>query len=317
MAPSDASSGLPSIDANTMTPAVLVGSLMNFFFFGALLIQVYVYAQCFHQDPCVVKCIVYFILLTEVSAVCVNGWDAYQWFAVSFGDVTALLNPRNSPFYAGVVGGLNGLIVQFFFCYRIVVIRRSAWPMAALIALFSLTQCATGMASGIYAYVYPIEEWSTGALIVFPTWLAGSALVEILIAATMTYLLISATGSVQPSTRDLIKALVGLIIETNIFTAAVAIAALALFLGRPKSNYFVGPTWNLSGIYANTLLTILNNRARPRRSAVEGWGEDTVDISFARTDTVTSVGSIAEMTFAGRQSGAFQRTGARELGGKK
>ncbi|KAJ7075502.1 hypothetical protein B0H15DRAFT_956420 [Mycena belliarum] len=176
--------------------------------------------------------------------------------------------------------------------------------MAALIALLSLMQCATGIASGIYAYVRPIEHWSIGALIALPTWLAGSALVEILIAVTMTYLLISATGSVQSSTRDLIKTVVALIIETNIFTAVAAILALALFFGCPNADYFVVPT------YANTLLTILNNRAMPRGRPVGSCDDDSGDLysglSIARTNTVTSVGSLPEMMFAERQSGAFQ-----------
>lgn len=111
MSSSDASGALPNPSIGTVTPAILVGSLLNFFFFGMLVIQVYVYNLCFHHDPRVIKCVVYFILLLEGSSVCVNGWDVHHWFAVSFGDLSALQNPRNAPFYAGVVGGLNGLVV--------------------------------------------------------------------------------------------------------------------------------------------------------------------------------------------------------------
>ncbi|KAJ7077687.1 hypothetical protein B0H15DRAFT_861516 [Mycena belliarum] len=305
MSAADASGSPASVvDLNTVTTAILIGSLLNFFFFGALVVQTCIYSMCFPQDSRITKGLVYSVLLVETASVCLNASDLHHWFVVTFGDLSTFLRVRNAPFYAGIAGGINGTIVQFFFCYRILVIKRSAWPMAVLIALLSLTQCATGMASGLHTYIHPIEHWYIGAIIVFPTWLAGNALVEILIAVTMTYLLIRATASVQPSTRDLIRAIVTLIIETNIFTAVVAILALSLFLGCPNADYFVTPTWNLSGVYANTLLTILNNRAVTRSIPDDSWAEGSEhSITFARIDRPTSVGSLPEMSFAGRQSG--------------
>jgi hypothetical protein len=76
----------------------------------------------------------------------------------------------------------------------------------------------------------------------------------------MTHLLTQAS---EPQTQGIIRGLVRLIIETNTFSASVAIIGLALFAGIPGTTYFICPTLILPGIYANTLLVLLNNRAAP------------------------------------------------------
>ncbi|KAJ7075503.1 hypothetical protein B0H15DRAFT_956421 [Mycena belliarum] len=111
MSSSDASGALPNPSIGTVTPAILVGSLLNFFFFGMLVIQTSTTSASIMIRASSNASVLYFILLLEGSSVCVNGWDVHHWFAVSFGDLSALQNPRNAPFYAGVVGGLNGLVV--------------------------------------------------------------------------------------------------------------------------------------------------------------------------------------------------------------
>ncbi|KAJ7097093.1 hypothetical protein B0H15DRAFT_31674 [Mycena belliarum] len=296
-------------------PAVVVASLLNFMFFGALVVQVYIYSFCFPRDSLTIKCIVYFVFLAVTACVVLNGWDIAYWLALDFGDAIRLTKPRHSPFFGIIMPALIGTVVQCFFCYRIIVIKRAAWPMALLIALFSLAQCAIGMVSGIYTFTVPVSRWYIGVLKVVPTWLAGTAIVDILIAVTMTYLLLGAAERVHASTQGLLKDLVRLIIETNTLTAVAAILGLALFLAFPDTGNFVAPTWDLAGIYANTMLTILNNRAVPRSATPETLcsqesAASTVQFRtpIARTETqTTGVDCGTEMTFATRSSGGFKR----------
>jgi hypothetical protein len=74
----------------------------------------------------------------------------------------------------------------------------------------------------------------------------------------MTHLLTQAS---EPQTQDIIRGVVRLLIETNTFSASVAIIGLALLAGVPNTNYWICPSMILPGIYANTLLVLLNNRA--------------------------------------------------------
>ncbi|KAJ7070454.1 hypothetical protein B0H15DRAFT_870523 [Mycena belliarum] len=279
---------------------ILIGSLLNLLFYGALVVQVYIYSACFHADSRILKCIVYLIFLAMTVCVALNCCDVHRWFATGFGDPSFLaLPPGNAPFYGVVMSATIGTVVRCLFCARIFVIKRTAWPVALLLALFSVSQCALGVASGIHVYVSAPEQWQDRFNLLFPAWLAGSAIADILAALIMTYLLLSA--AVHSSTRDRINRIVWLIIETNSLSAMVAILAVALFFSVPRTSCFEAAMWNLAGIYANTLLAVLNNRAiSPRPASVDGGILD-IAPSPCRWD-IARVESVPEMTFARRQS---------------
>ncbi|KAJ7739056.1 hypothetical protein DFH07DRAFT_965879 [Mycena maculata] len=76
------------------------------------------------------------------------------------------------------------------------------------------------------------------------------------------------TADVLPQTRDVLKNIVRLV-ETNIFSATVALLGLFLLVGIPNATYFSCPIFVLPRIYANTLLVSLNTRAisRSQRSS--------------------------------------------------
>ncbi|KAJ7123951.1 hypothetical protein C8R43DRAFT_1147630 [Mycena crocata] len=240
----------------------LIGSLLNFFFMGTLFLQVYIYRVCFPKDAPFVKLLVYFIFFVMLVCTCLNAADVEYWFGSGFGDISRFADPGYSRFYTPIMGSFIAMLVQLFFCYRIFVIKRAAWPASICIGLISMAQAAGGIGAGIIAYITANPKHDTPRTVLVHLWLAGGAAADVLIAAAMTYLLFKA--AVIPSTRDLVKDIVRLIIETNTFSAAVAIVGLALFVGVPNTTYFICPTMILPGIYANTLLVTLNNRAIAR-----------------------------------------------------
>ncbi|KAJ7448779.1 hypothetical protein FB451DRAFT_1411205 [Mycena latifolia] len=243
----------------------LIGSLLNFFFFGMLLVQVYVYRICFPKDSLAVKLLVYFIFLTMTVCTCLNAADVQFWFGAGFGDIARFADPGYSRFYTPLMGSFIAMLVQLFYCYRITVIRRTAWPLSVVIALISMAQCAGGMGGGIITFIAANDAHDRPRTILVYIWLVGGAVADVVIAAAMTALLVNASSI--PATRDAVRNIVRLTIETNAFSAIVAIVGLALFVGIPNTTYFICPTMILPGIYANTLLVTLNNRAITRMSA--------------------------------------------------
>ncbi|KAJ7201464.1 hypothetical protein C8J57DRAFT_1412301 [Mycena rebaudengoi] len=146
--------------------------------------------------------------------------------------------------------------------------RGARW-VAGLIVLISLAQAAGGMGSGLGVYLPETSPKDSAATFVnfiriplLYLWLIGSAVADILIAISMTYLLLRVA---EPSTQHIIRRVVRLIVETNALTASVAVIALAVFSGFPGTTYFICPTTILPGLYSNTLLVLLNNRASPGR----------------------------------------------------
>ncbi|KAJ7851266.1 hypothetical protein B0H14DRAFT_3451460 [Mycena olivaceomarginata] len=249
---------------------LLIGSLLNFFFFGTLLVQVYIYHTCFPKDSRRVKCLVYFLLLAMTVNTCLNALDVKFWYATSFGDLAIFANPRYSAFYSPIMGSVIATVVHLFFCYRIFVIKRAVWPLCILISLVTMAQLSGGMGSGILSFIqeYKVHDSNSKDLtglhdyahtVLIYLWLTGGPVADVLIAMAMTTLLLRA--DMHSATRDVVKSIVSLILETNTFSAAVALVALFVFIGFPDAPYSGCPLLILPGIYANTLLATLNNRA--------------------------------------------------------
>ncbi|KAF7315689.1 hypothetical protein MIND_00084500 [Mycena indigotica] len=237
----------------------LVGSLLNFFFFGALTIQTYVYRLCFPNDRIIVKLLVYFIYLALLVSLCLNAADVEYWFGSGFGNIIRFADARNGPFYTPLMGSIIAWLVQTFFCYRIFTIKRAAWPISLLILLLSIAQCTGGVGIGAIVYMKGNGNHDRLRNILLYLWLVGGAVADISIAATLSILLMKT--AINKVTRDLVKSVVTLVIETNAFSSMVALIGLILYFAIPNTTYFLGATLTLPGIYANTLLVTLNNRA--------------------------------------------------------
>ncbi|KAF8189863.1 hypothetical protein K438DRAFT_1971374 [Mycena galopus ATCC 62051] len=257
------SSVLPPIPANigSIAASQLIGSLLNFYLFGLLSVQVLVYRVCFPADKASIKSMVYVMFFFMALSTCLNAADAYFWYASGFGNLVQFSKAHISPFYTPIAGSIIASVVQLFFCYRIWIIKKSAVYLSIAIAVISLIQAIGGMGGGIKAYIAVNEDHDEVRTVLVYMWLIGDAVADVMIAGTMSILLTQASRENHRQTNDLVKRIIRLIIETNALSASVAIVGLILFAGVPGTNYFVCPTMVLPGIYANTLLVTFNNRA--------------------------------------------------------
>lgn len=211
------------------------------------------------------KCFVYFIFLSMTVCICLNAADVKSWFGDDFGNILRFAQGHLARFYSPIMGSIIVTLVQLFFCYRIFVIRRSAWPLSAIIALIAVAHCAGGVGIGIRTFISNAASRPPIQPVVLPLlWVVGAAIADILIAIVMTVLLYNATA--VATTRDAIRRIVRVTVETNVITAGTAAIMVGLSLARPKTSLFIGPAIALPGIYANTLLLTLNNRILTRRS---------------------------------------------------
>ncbi|KAJ6513695.1 hypothetical protein C8R47DRAFT_1313813 [Mycena vitilis] len=247
-------------DVGVIASPLLIGSIVYFFLYGTILVQTYIYRICFPKDSWGVKLLVYSIVLALTVCTCLDGADVQSWYGKSFGQPQAFDNRHSAPIYSGLMSSVIAAAVQVFFCYRIIVIKRAAWPICVLIALLTIVELVGGMAMGIVPH--RPQSHSSREETLMRMWLIPGAITDVLIAVTMTYLLLSV--EVDPSTRDIVKDIVHLVLETNTLSAVVALIALGLYIGF-DNLYFTTPLLMLPGIYANTLLATLNHRAVIKR----------------------------------------------------
>ncbi|KAK7062336.1 hypothetical protein R3P38DRAFT_694481 [Favolaschia claudopus] len=284
-----------------LTLPILLGSLFSYTFFGALLVQVYIYQTTFTHDPPILKFLVYFLSCAITIDAYLNASDIVFWYATSYGNLTAFPGGRYSKFYGPIMSSLVPMVVQLCFCYRIFILRRTVWPLCILIALISLAQFVGGLCSVIPVFLYGSfniprlhDHLNTVGTYV---WLTSGATADILIAIIMTVLLSAGRSQDHHTIHNITRSLTLLILETNTFSAMAGVAFLVLFTSLPGTLYILIPGFSLPAIYANTLLVTLNNRIVLRSEAdAEHMGSTFGETPLVDNEYARSIET--EMSFA-------------------
>ncbi|KAJ6573233.1 hypothetical protein B0H10DRAFT_2105583 [Mycena sp. CBHHK59/15] len=289
----------------SMAASQLVGALLNYFLYGIMTLQVYVYRLSFPQDKKLIKWLVYGVFFMETLMTGFNGVDIYLWFAAGFGDMLQLSKPLISPFYSSIMGSIIALVVQGFFCYRIYIIKREALWFCVIIAVFSFVQMIGGFGAGILAYLPENEVNRHNRTLFIYLWLVCGMIANILISGGMAFLLTKARAQHPRRSNDLAKRIVRLVIGTNALSTGFSILSVIIFGSAPNTTYWVGPTLLLSKLYANTLFVTFNNRTfvRPRgtyAALTPGMSDSYAARSRARNETPPlSAGFGLESTVGG------------------
>jgi len=251
------SAALSTSDIVKHTAPLLLGSLVNWALYGVLTVQIYVYSYNFPNDKRAVKCLAYFAFLLETLQTALNGADVFYWFIQGFGDVDRLQNSHFAPIDIPIIHAIISFVVQVYFCYRIWILnKRSSW-LCIIIATASVLQTIGGVWGGIQSEIVGKYAVSKTALYF---WSLGSAFADVLIAIAMILLLRRTRTKGNGFSNDLLLRLVRLTVETNLLTAATALASFILYVAYPNEIYYVFTAGIIGKIYANTLLVSLNNR---------------------------------------------------------
>ncbi|PIL27264.1 hypothetical protein GSI_10409 [Ganoderma sinense ZZ0214-1] len=234
---------------------------------------------------------VYMIFATEWLQTILITDDAFNKYALHYGDVNNLVKLRLAWFSVPVLGGIVSAAVQLYYARRIWLLSKSN-VLAGVIAVLSLAQGAAGIASGILVKNRPASQASSQdkslpAISVSLRYREYNAFVHAdtpdqrrikgtpacSLAQPTPQLLRTRTGLKHSDT--MVMKLVRLVIESGTLTATVAVVAVVLFAALPGTVYYEFPSLILAKLYANTLVTSLNNRAflhklRPNVNTMSG-----------------------------------------------
>ncbi|KAF9256988.1 hypothetical protein L218DRAFT_880533, partial [Marasmius fiardii PR-910] len=112
----------------------IIGYFLNWGFFGALCVQVFLFYWAFPKDKLYLKLIVYVLFALDIVQTALITRDAFFKFGTHFGDVTIFASLENLWFSVFVINAINSAIVQLFFAYRITVLSKSK-ALGALVAI--------------------------------------------------------------------------------------------------------------------------------------------------------------------------------------
>ncbi|KAI0726362.1 hypothetical protein C8Q72DRAFT_528804 [Fomitopsis betulina] len=263
----------------------LLGYFLNWCLLGALGVQCYVYHVNFPNDPLFFQGLVYFILVFEIVQTGLVTGVAFETFVYSFSEPEALTRIYYGWFFVAIMCAIVSVAVQGFFSWRIWVLAKwpwKAWVVGGIEAI-SLLQGVAGVVLGASlrdtastAHV----TTSRAVVVAINIWVICSAIVDVLIAITMSILMLELRGrTAHLPTERLLNKLIRMFVETGTLTASLAIVTLVLCLRLPGTQYYETTIYVLTKLYANTFVANLVSRAffdPSRRDRVRST-EDTED----------------------------------------
>ncbi|RDX56524.1 hypothetical protein OH76DRAFT_394270 [Lentinus brumalis] len=312
----------------------LFGHLFNYGLFGILTVQVYHYYLLFPRDPTRLKVLIYSLYSIECLQVAMASHDADKVLGAGWGNTEELYRAHWLWITSPVLTGIVSTTVQCYFSWRIYVLSGSAL-LSVLICLIALLQGCAALASGITAHLIDTTiDLQFKTMPSHIVWMVGSTTCDIVITVCMVYYVssVAASAEILPdhvrryaqlskgrqglASDALISRLMRLTVETGALTASIACLDLVFFTTFRHNNLHMTPSvlvlvlipritlltdaYNcralvLTKVYTNTLLMLVNNRARMRQMMMEQdegtisiplqWAADRSDLDTPNLDT--------------------------------
>ncbi|EPS98214.1 hypothetical protein FOMPIDRAFT_1051787 [Fomitopsis schrenkii] len=288
-------------DLPTLAGPELLGCFFNWALLGVLNVQVYLYHVTFNRDPRFIQFLVYGVLVFEWVQTGLLSASAFQIFVYHYGDVEIVTRIYNGWFTIPVMSAMISMVVQTFFAWRIYRLSKLRL-LAGVIEILSLIQGSCGIASGALLKNAPtITHYDKSTLAVIIVWGGGTVIVDIIIAVTMTTMLLKMKTGIR-RTDAVLNKITRMVVETGTVTASVATLALILLAGFPTSLYYIPCIHTVSKLYSNVFLTNLLNRAFFTSPHSSERGNTVDHISIALSPAVARRGSEHAQT-SSTQSG--------------
>ncbi|KAJ7448308.1 hypothetical protein B0H11DRAFT_2333762 [Mycena galericulata] len=159
-----------------------------------------------------------------------------------------------------------------------------------LVILISVIQLGAGIWTGVKICIAgKFSLLQSDNLVPTATWLAATSLCDLIIVfATVFYLLRSRSPAFQ-RTNSTISRIVVLTVETGLLCAIWTLVDLYLFAKFKGTNYHLGLCIELSKIYSNSILLMLNWRAHIGLRPATEINVEVTDIAFKTPNVPTAL----------------------------
>lgn len=279
-----------------LTLPMFIGTVLNWALFGTLIVQTWIYFLAFPQDPRLSKLLVMTVFVLELVETLSNTRDMVHIFGAGWGNPEALDDVGWAWFSTPVMGSIIASVGQLFYARRLHILGRNTY-VPGLIILVSIIQLGAGIWTGVnicIAKKYSLLQ--SHNLVPTVTWLAATSLCDLLIvSSTVFYLVKARTSEFQKTTNQIITRIVMLTAETGLLCAIFAVFDLYLFATFKETNFHLALCMELSKIYSNSILLILNWRAHIGHRRAPTDLSHHIHISDIRFNTTTGPNSSVQV----------------------
>ncbi|EPS94797.1 hypothetical protein FOMPIDRAFT_1054728 [Fomitopsis schrenkii] len=236
---------------------IFVATFIGQILFGIVIAQVYIYLTRYQRDPLWVKVFVFVLFICDVcSALFTICWMFYL-FISHWGNIEAFSQPTWMLATDPLILGLMTCATHFFFARRIHIITESMW-LSGLICFFGVGTLAGALGGTIeFLRVKSLADLTTLKPIAI-VWLLSAAVGDVMITVILSWTLHRKRSGVR-RTDQIVDRIIRVTIQNGFLTAAMAIAALVLYLAS-DIPYHLALSLVLPRMYSNSILSSLNYR---------------------------------------------------------
>ncbi|RXW23567.1 hypothetical protein EST38_g2290 [Candolleomyces aberdarensis] len=226
--------------ANTLG-AMEIGAMLAMFLFGILTLQVDTYFQMFADDSIYLKVLVAVTWVLECAHTICSVAEAYRGTITFYGNIAGY---QRYPLMgvATILGGLITVMVQCFFCLRVwKALPNPIRYIGAACGAAAIIRAAAGIFVGTrlaVAKTLVLYRMQFGWLV--RTLLAAGAAIDVVIAASMLYFLLTKRKSGFAATTRLVDRLLAYTVRTGLITSLTAITVLVTFEALPNAYIWAG-----------------------------------------------------------------------------
>ncbi|KAF9509378.1 hypothetical protein BS47DRAFT_1487959 [Hydnum rufescens UP504] len=236
---------------------IVVGTILNVWLFGVMLVQIQTYVRNPSRDPRWIKMIVAFLFLCSTVSTVFDCVATYTYSVEKFGHWREI---QTATWVLNADPTMTVLItstVQGFFAWRIRRLTGKIW-LGILIGAGAFAQFLCGLGTSIgYGMVQQIVDFQRVKAIII-TWLVLAPVTDTMISVALVwYLKRQRTGFAF--TDDIVSKITRLTIQTGAITALWSALDLAIFLAYPNNLYLI-LNMPLSPLYVNCFMSSLNAR---------------------------------------------------------
>ncbi|KAF7353771.1 hypothetical protein MVEN_01062500 [Mycena venus] len=285
-----------AIDVEKLTTPIFIGTIMNWMLLGALAVQIHLYFIAFPRDETRFKLLIAVVFVAEILQTLSDTRDTIRIFGAGWGDYSKLDEVGWSWFSVPVIGSTVACLGQIFFAWRIYIISRSL-VIPSVITFITTLQLGAGLWSGVeISRAGRFSELQFNYFKPPVAWLSATAACDlVIVASTCFYLLKSRHRGFQHSTDRMVFRIIKVTVETGLLCTLFALADLSLYVRYRGNNYHLAVCIELSKVYSNSIMIILNSRAHIGHTPPTQQGEPS-EIRFSRGPSASSTIQVISST---------------------
>ncbi|KAI0833765.1 hypothetical protein BC628DRAFT_1414504 [Trametes gibbosa] len=272
--------------AESIIGGLLIELCFAFMLYGITTLQTFIYFQKYSTDRFPLKALVAAVWILECihTAFCMQ--FIYSYLVVGFGDYPGFVDINWGIGITVLCSAGIAMCVQGYYTWRVWIVSGKSLVWTVVIGFFVLLRvvylmmaiystAAFGIASAALSYIYPnwmIIRYTKSTLITISGGLGSAALVDMLVALTLSYYLKRGKHIWHGQSNSMVNRILLYAVNTGAITGTASLLCVILFALEKSSLVFLGLVMIQAKLYANSFLGSLNARSHIRRKGSLGGG---------------------------------------------